>query len=229
MKKTVTRDMLKQSAPPPPSVQAMLGQRRGRFMVRGFAGFRKSVPYIDVLCDCGASIIVNAYHATQGRSSSCGCLRVDHPNRLKHGYAPLYRKQPSVYTIWKGMHKRCSNENEKAYRHYGGRGIDVCARWSGEHGFENFLSDMGEPAPGMSIERTDNNADYSPDNCRWIPRGEQSKNRRYNWRVSIAGEEMTAREASRRLGLHPSAIDLRLRRRGLSKSECVPLERFGLG
>lgn len=223
MKKTIRPSMLRQGTPPP-STASMIGKQFGRFLVEGFAGFRGYNPYVNVTCECGSILIANAHHVLYGRSRSCGCYRIDHPSRLKHGYAPLYGKQPRVYVIWKSMNDRCRNPKNNHFKYYGGRGIDVCVRWSGEHGFENFLADMGEPNPGMSIERMDNNCDYSPKNCKWIPRRDQAKNRLYNWTVSLAGETMTAREATRRLGVSPSSIDQKLRERGYRKGVCVPLE-----
>lgn len=73
------------------------------------------------------------------------------------------------------MRQRCLNPANKNYKDYGGRGITVCERWNS---FENFLLDMGEKPEGYSIERKDNNGNYEPDNCEWIPRGDQNKNTR---------------------------------------------------
>ena len=83
------------------------------------------------------------------------------------------------------MVKRCTNPHDKNYRHYGGRGITVCERWLGEHGFGNFLLDMGERPPGRtarrakwSLDRIDVNGNYEPSNCRWATPEQQAQNKR---------------------------------------------------
>lgn len=50
---------------------------------------------------------------------------------------------------------------------YGGAGITVCERWRGEHGFENFVADMGEAAAGHSLSRFLDTGNYEPNNVEW--------------------------------------------------------------
>ena len=80
-----------------------------------------------------------------------------------------------VFNAWVTMLQRCQNPNAHAYERYGGRGIKVCFRW---WTFANFIADMGPRPDGCSIERIDNDGDYEPTNCKWIPLGEQNKNKR---------------------------------------------------
>lgn len=51
----------------------------------------------------------------------------------------------------------------------------MCKRWEK---FENFLADMGEPPPGMTLERKNNDKGYGPSNCRWATPAEQARNKR---------------------------------------------------
>ncbi len=142
-------------------------------------------------CFCGRLHEANANKIKHGWTLSCGCY-FNVGKRLKHGHTRGPRTsewRTPTYRTWIMMHGRCRNKNDKDhYPDYGGRGIKVCERWSGEDGFANFLADMGERPEGKTLDRFPNgNGDYEPGNCRWATRKEQQRNRRNNTILTCDG------------------------------------------
>lgn len=114
-----------------------------------------------------------------------------------------------TYNSWRSMLARCSRPNHRSYAAYGGRGIKVCDEWAL---FANFLRDMGEAPPGMTIDRDDTNGDYTKANCRWATQLVQQSNRRNNRNVTIGGETLTVAGWCRRSGIPPCTAFNRMRR-----------------
>ncbi len=96
-------------------------------------------------------------------------------SRYKHGHGLKGRLRSLTYAVWSNMKARCANTSNLSYPSYGGRGINYDPRWED---FSNFLLDMGEQPPGLSIDRIDNSAGYTKHNCRWVTRVVQNRNRR---------------------------------------------------
>lgn len=110
------------------------------------------------------------------------------------------------------MKYRCYNPKSLMFKHYGGRGISICEQWLGPVGFVRFVADMGMcPSPRHSIDRIDNNGNYSPENCRWETSAQQARNRRNNVFVTHGGETMCVGDWASRTGLDYCTLDYRLK------------------
>lgn len=149
-----------------------------------------------VRCVCGKEEDVPEYYMIRPHSPrlNCGCKR----KTIKTHF-------PTEYGIWSMMHVRCYDKRHMAWKHYGGRGIHVCAEWHKDNpdgrGFERFLEFMG-PRPSMkhSIDRVDNNGSYYPYQAdgvtrqvRWTTKDVQRANQRTP--EQIARDKAALREA----------------------------------
>ncbi len=158
-------------------------------------------------CECGRDALVGVGNLRSGQILSCGCLQYE--NRLKHGGASDHGRLPE-YQVWTDMRGRCNTPSHASFQRYGARAITICARWNE---FANFLSDMGRrPTPQHTIERVDNDAGYSKDNCIWATRKTQGRNHSGNHRITYRGVTRCIAEWAEERGMPASVLSGRLSR-----------------
>lgn len=102
--------------------------------------------------------------------------------------------QHRLYRIWQMMKQRCNNENAENYKYYGGRGICVCDKWEKDFSIFALWSFANGYKDDLTIDRIDSYGDYSPNNCRWISKKEQTNNRNSNTKYTYNGETHTLSE-----------------------------------
>lgn len=195
-------------------------KRFNKITAKSFA-FEKNRHYFwNCLCDCGKEVIIDGDKLRQGRVYSCGCSRYARIGELKttHGHAKKGRESPE-YGVWKAMRQRCSDEKNKSYHRYGGRGIKVCDRW--ENSFEAFFEDMGKRPHRTQIDRINNNGNYEPGNCRWVERSINHMNRRVTYIVEVNGEKTTLLDLSKKLGIQYDTLFQRLEKLGWTLEKAI--------
>lgn len=106
-----------------------------------------------------------------------------------------------TYRRWSYMKRRCASDPL-----YTQQGIAVCERWVSS--FENFLADMGEVPPGLTLDRIDGTKGYEPGNCRWATYKEQNRNITRNRRVG----GVVVADIAAETGMSHTAISYRVKR-----------------
>ena len=153
----------------------IIGKKFGSWTVLKWVDTKNRLHRYETQCECGA---IGTHYGSDLRRSrqkgkqcrACGDKQGSITN-TRHGM-----HKTKIYGVWKAMIQRCSNPNATHYDRYGGRGIKVCDEWKD---FAIFFKDMGEPPLGLTLDRIDNNWDYSKKNCRWITHKENCNNRYY--------------------------------------------------
>ena len=177
-----------------------------RLHVQHFFGMHRRIAYWCCLCLCSNATIVRGQELRNHHTRSCGCLCLATLKRINttHGMS-----KTALFKRWEGMIARCTNPRAVAYAYYGGRGITVCDRWLTS--FQNFYQDMGHPSAGLSLERKDNHASYSPENCYWATRQQQMNNTRRNHFITYNDITKTSAEWARTLGMEYGTFIRRVR------------------
>lgn len=134
-------------------------------------------------CDCGNYSVASTSNLKKGASKSCGCSKKENKSNLSHGMS-----NSKLYKVWVAMKRRCENKADSGYHNYGGRGIAVCEEWKNDFvSFCKWAMDNGYKE-GLTIDRINNDGNYSPENCRWATRKEQASNLRKTIFLEYCGE-----------------------------------------
>ena len=187
------------------SVTLKPGVKIGRLtVIENITGSGRSK--VRCICDCGNEWVGQARSLKSGNTQSCGCLQKDAQNEshTKHGKCGT-----RLYRIWALMIQRCENPKRENYKYYGGRGIAVCAEW---HNFETFYewATLNGYADNLEIDRIDSDCSYSPLNCRWVTRKENTRNTRSNHFVKIGDVTKTIAEWAELTGIRAGTIQRRI-------------------
>lgn len=203
-------------------ISDLLGVAFGRLTITGESSRVKGKLMVICKCTCGNDAFAVSYNALQrDNTKSCGCIRIEKPNRFIDG-----RKKHPLYVVYNSMIKRCYNKNHQAFKNYGGRGIDVCPEWAADFAvFFSWAIDNGW-AKGIEIDRVNNDLGYSPDNCRFVTRRENMRNTRMNKMVTFNGQTKALATWVEELGLKYSRTAQRLGKLGWSPEKAFMNVKF---
>ena len=193
----------------PPKLNVENGSRYGLWTVIGYAeSSRHGDRMYQCVCECGRENKVSARQLQSGRSACCGCVGA---KRHAEKFTTHGQSDSKLYKVWSSMKRRCSAPDDPSYCNYGGRGIVVCDEWKTFIPFHAWalLSGYRE---GLTIESINNDKGYSPDNCEWIPKPQQSKNTRHCVMISYEGHTLNISDWAKRLGVPYARIQSRLKK-----------------
>ena len=150
---------------------------------------------------------------------SCGEMK--RPSHCRHiGAAgevltPTKWDNERIGDIFRGMKRRCYNENEETYRWYGAKGIKICDEWiENPKSFEEWSMGNGY-TDSMTIDRIDENKWYSPDNCRWVTGEDNARYKSTTRMIEVDGVSLTGRDWANKLGISTNKINKYVRQYGM--------------
>lgn len=157
------------------------------------------MPIVLCQCKCGETKEVNYYDLRNGRIVSCGCKK--RKETIERNYSHGLSDHP-LRAVLSGMINRCNNPKCSDYDLYGGRGVTLCDEWRSD--FKRFYDWAIQNGwkKGLQIDRIDNEAGYSPENCRFVSCKTNNANRRSSRIWVVDGVEYpTAKTAAEELNV----------------------------
>lgn len=168
--------------------------------------------YKGICNDCGFKRIARYYDLKV--TKECTHIRVDN----KVAFSKTNWNNRRIKEIFNGMKQRCYNDKNKNYRWYGAKGIEICDEWlTNPLLFEEWALKNGYQ-DDLTIDRIDENKNYSPDNCRWITDIQNVKYKSTTSLIDVDGEKHTGKDWSKILGFSINTINKYIKKYGLENT-----------
>ena len=162
-----------------PKMIDLTGQKFGRLTPIAYVNSIEGKTFNGWLCkcDCGKITYQKSYQLRNNLVKSCGCFAKERTHNV-HIAETHGNSKTRLYITWRNMRVRCSYPKDKRYEHYGGRGISVCNEWNNSfEAFRDWAMQTGY-SDELTLDRIDTNENYCPENCRFVTRAENNRNRR---------------------------------------------------
>ena len=130
-----------------------------------------------VKCYCSKEFIAQLRHIRSGNTTSCGCYNKS--LTTKHGLS-----NHKHYKMFTGMMFRCYNPISKDYQKYHSKGIIVENYLQNVTNYIEYIDTLplfkGQPIGKLSIDRINNDGNYTRGNLRWADNIIQETNKQSN-------------------------------------------------
>lgn len=180
----------------------------------------KSGAYRQFLCECECGKIgtYKLIQLTTGQTKSCGCLR---KKTFVERNTFHDKSRSKLYKVWTAIKQRCDNKNCNVYHRYGGRGITICKEWYDFNKFDKWANENGY-MEGLTIDRADNDGNYTPENCRWVKMKVQCRNKTTNVFIEFNGENLCIQDWANKLDIKFCTMLKRIRNWDIEKAVTTP-------
>jgi len=149
----------------------------------------------DATCECGTQKFgLPLTVLVSGATVSCGCLKREKAGERIAAMSRTHGETNTrLYRIWAGVKTRATNPNATGADNYVNRGIGICEEWMKYEPFRDWATANGY-SDDLQIDRRENDLGYSPSNCRWVTRADQTINKRTTRRLTAFGETKSLKE-----------------------------------
>lgn len=184
------------------------GQTFGDLLCIRFKGKNERGAFLYLCrCACGNDTLAMKTDLVSGKKKSCGCGQ----GKRSHGLSRENGRKRPLHSVWIAMRQRCMNPGDRNFKRYGGRGIRVCPQWNEYKAFHEWAMANGYKV-GLTIERINNDGNYCPDNCTWIPQSRQPRNSNGVQFLVYDGQSRTYGEWGKIYGIDRTTLKDRIKR-----------------
>lgn len=166
---------------------------------------------------CGYEIVKPFNHFSAPTAIANNCRHLDRNGNYRN-FNKFTWDNKRIGSIFHGIKSRCYNKNDKSYRWYGEKGIKIYKEWiDNPKSFEIWALSNGYK-DDLTIDRIDENKDYCPENCRWIPSIDNSKYKSTTSLIEVNEEIHSGKDWAKILGFNQNLINNYIRKYGLENT-----------
>ena len=166
---------------------------------------------------CGYEIIKPFNHFSAPSAIVNNCRHLDRDGNY-YNFNQYTWDNKRIGSIFRGLKDRCYNKNNKSYKWYGEKGIKICKEWIDNPKLFEIWALSNGYEDNLTIDRIDENKDYCPENCRWVPNNDNAKYKSTTSLIEVDGEIHTGKDWAKILGFGPNLINNYIRKYGLENT-----------